>query len=186
MTCADPATLPGGYNFGIPAMQPGAYYLLVQAFTSGSEGTVDLRLRGVAQRVLEICDNGIDDDGDGAIDCNDRKCATDESCTKLRCRADKQLGLLAIDGTTASVAVQTSGAGNDQTKSTCVSAPTGADTVVGFSLPGKTEAHFDRTMHSRRGHGYRSKQSTSGGGEFPTVALAIQPRTVSVAQPLTA
>ena len=139
VTCADPATLPGGCNFGIPAMQPGAYYLLVQAFTSGSEGTVDLRLRGVAQRVLEICDNGIDDDGDGAIDCNDRKCATDASCTKLRCRADKQLGLLAIDGTTASVAVQTSGAGNDQTKSTCVSAPTGADTVVGFSLPGKTD-----------------------------------------------
>ena len=79
VTCADPATLPGGCNFGIPAMQPGAYYLLVQAFTSGSEGTVDLRLRGVAQRVPEICDNGIDDDGDGAIDCNDRKCATDES-----------------------------------------------------------------------------------------------------------
>ena len=139
VNCADPAVLPGGCNFGIPAVQPGSYFLLVQGFTGGSEGTVNLTLRGTNQRVLEICDNGKDDDGDGAIDCNDRKCATDESCTKLRCRPDKQLGLLALDGTTTSVAVQTSGAGNDQTKSTCVSAPTGADTVVGLTLPGKTD-----------------------------------------------
>jgi hypothetical protein len=139
VTCADPAVLPGGCNFGIPAVQPGSYFLLVQGFSSGTEGTVNLTLRGASQRILEICDNGIDDDGDGAIDCNDRKCATDDSCTKLRCRPDKKLGLLALDGTTLSTAVQTSGAGNDQTKSTCVSTATGADTVVGFSLPGKTD-----------------------------------------------
>jgi hypothetical protein len=139
VNCADPGVLPGGCNFGIPAVQPGSYFLLVQGFTSGSEGAVTLSLRGASQRVLEICDNGIDDDGDGAIDCNDRKCATDDSCTKLRCRPDKQLGLLAIDGTTMSVAVQTSGAGNDQIKTACVSTATGADTVVGFTLPGKTD-----------------------------------------------
>lgn len=139
VTCADPAVLPGGCNFGIPAVQPGSYFLLVQGFTSGSEGTVNLSLRGTSQRVLEICDNGIDDDGDGAVDCDDRKCATEDVCTKLRCRPDKQLGLLAIDGTTASVAVQTSGAGNDQRRSTCTSAATGADTVVGFTLPGGTD-----------------------------------------------
>jgi hypothetical protein len=139
VTCADPATLPGGCNFGLPSMQPGTYFLLVEGFTKGSEGTVGLTLRGRSERVLEICNNGIDDDGDGAIDCNDRKCATDDTCTKLRCRADKSLGLLALDGTPLSVAVQTSGAGNDQTKSTCTSAATGADAVVGFSLPGKTD-----------------------------------------------
>jgi hypothetical protein len=139
LTCADPSTLPGGCNFGIPAVQPGSYYLLVQAFRRGTEGTVDLRLRGATQRVLEICDNGVDDDGDGAADCDDRKCATEEICTKRRCRPDKDLGLLVIDGSAVSLALQTSGAGNDQTKSTCASAPTGADGVVGFSLPGKTD-----------------------------------------------
>jgi hypothetical protein len=138
-TCADPAVLPSGCNFGLPSLQPGSYYILVQAFAAGKEGTVDLTLRGVSQRVLEICNNGIDDDGDGAIDCNDRKCATDSNCTALRCRPDKQLGLIAIDGSTVSATVQTSGAGNDQTNSSCVSGPGGADAVVGFTLPGKTD-----------------------------------------------
>ena len=137
--CADPSILPGGCNFGIPDLQPGTYFILVQGFTAGSEGTVDLTLRGVQERILEICNNGIDDDGDGAIDCNDRKCALDQNCQNLRCRPDKNLGLLALDGTTLSAAVQTSGAGNDQLKSTCVSGPGGADAVVGFSLPGKTD-----------------------------------------------
>jgi hypothetical protein len=139
LSCADPSTLPGGCNFGIPSVQPGSYFLLVQGFASGTEGTVDLLLQGTAQRVLEICDNGIDDDGDGAVDCDDRKCAADESCSRQRCHPDKDLGLLAIDGSMVSLALQTSGAGNEQTKSTCVSAPDGADAVVGFGLPGQTD-----------------------------------------------
>jgi hypothetical protein len=136
--CADPSVLPGGCNFGIPDLQPGAYYLLVQAFTSGTEGTTDITLRGASQRVLEICTNGIDDDGDGYVDCNDRKCATDPNCQNLRCRPDKNLGLLPLDGSTLSAAVQTSGAGNDQTKSGCVSSGGGQDAVIGFELPGDT------------------------------------------------
>jgi hypothetical protein len=138
-TCADPTTLPSGCDFGLPNLQPGSYYILVQGFAAGSEGTVDLTLYGVAQRTLEICNNGIDDDGDGAIDCDDRKCATDVSCNSLRCRPDKQLGLLAIDGSTVSTTVQTSGAGDDQHKSSCVSGSGGADAVVSFTLPGKTD-----------------------------------------------
>ena len=138
-TCADPSILPSGCNFGVPDMQPGSYYILVQAFAAGTEGTVDLTLRGASQRILEICNNGIDDDGDGAIDCNDRKCATDDSCQALRCKPDKQLGLLAIDGTMVSQALQTSGAGDDQKNSSCVSGPGGGDAVVGFTLPGTTD-----------------------------------------------
>ena len=138
-TCADPATLPSGCNFGLPDLQPGTYYLLVQGFAAGSEGTVDLTLSGGAQRTLEICNNGIDDDGDGAIDCDDRKCATNVDCVALKCRPDKQLGLLALDGSTVSVAVQTSGAGDDQHKSSCVSGSGGGDVVVEFKLPGKTD-----------------------------------------------
>jgi hypothetical protein len=138
-TCADPAVLPSGCNFGVPSLQPGSYYILVQAFAAGKEGTVDLTLRGASQRILEICNNGIDDDGDGAIDCNDRKCATDPTCASVRCRPDKQLGLLAIDGSTVSATVQTAGAVDDQKSSTCVAGVGGADSVVGFTLPGKTD-----------------------------------------------
>jgi hypothetical protein len=33
----------------------------------------------------EICDNGIDDDGDGLIDCDDGDCANDPACTAVAC-----------------------------------------------------------------------------------------------------
>ena len=137
--CADPAIGPGGCGFGIPDLQPGVHFILVQAFASGDEGSMDLTLLGQSQRVLEICNNGIDDDGDGAIDCNDRKCATDPNCRNLRCLPDKNLGLLPLDGSTLSAAMQTSGAGDDQKQSQCVSKPGGADAVAGFELPGKTD-----------------------------------------------
>jgi hypothetical protein len=137
--CADPAIGPGGCNFGIPDLQPGVHFILVQAFTAGSEGTVDLTLLGEAQRTLEICNNGIDDDNDGAIDCADRKCVTDPSCLNLRCQPAKDLGLLPLNGSMLAAALQTSGAGDDQTKTPCVSKPGGADTVAGFALPGATD-----------------------------------------------
>jgi len=72
-----------GCDFDIPDLQPGVYNLVVQAFTSGTEGTMNLSLTGIGDTTLEICNNGIDDDGDGAIDCYDRKCAGDPSCQKL-------------------------------------------------------------------------------------------------------
>jgi hypothetical protein len=135
----DSAFQPFGCNFSIPSLQPGAYNLIVQAFTSGTEGTVNLSLTGLASTVLEICNNGIDDDGDGAIDCYDLKCAGDASCEKLVCHPDKALGILPLDGSPTSVALQTSGAGDDQTMSHCVSGKGGGDAVAGFTLTSKAD-----------------------------------------------
>ena len=122
----------------MPDMQPGVHYIIVQAISSGAEGTMDLTLRGAEQRTAEICNNGIDDDGDGFVDCNDRKCATDTNCQGSRCRPDKNLGLLPLGGSGLSAALQTSGAGDDQAK-TCVLAPGGEDAVLGFELPGQAD-----------------------------------------------
>ena len=139
--CVDlnPAYQPFGCDFDIPSLQPGVYNLVVQAFTSGTEGTVNLSLTGISETVLEICNNGIDDDGDGAVDCYDRKCAGDPNCQKLVCHPDKALGILPLDGSLTSAAVQTSGAGDDQTMSPCVSGKGGADAVVGFTLTSKAD-----------------------------------------------
>jgi len=137
--CVDPAIQPFGCDFDIPSLQPGAYNLVIQAFTSGTEGTMNLALTGISETILEICNNGIDDDGDGAIDCYDHKCAGDPSCQKLVCHPDKALGILPLNGTPTSAAVQTSGAGNDQTMSPCVSGTGGADAVVGFTLTTKAD-----------------------------------------------
>ena len=139
VNCADPSMFPGGCAFTLPTLQPGAYNLLVQAFTSGAEGTMSLTLTGLAERIPEICNNGIDDDGDGAVDCYDRKCAGEPSCAKLVCRADRALGILPLDGSLTSAALQTSNAGDDQTLSPCVSGKGGADAVVGFTLTAKAD-----------------------------------------------
>jgi hypothetical protein len=137
--CFDPALASYGCSFGWPSLQPGVHFFLVDAFASGDEGTVTITLRGEAEAVQEICNNGIDDDKDGATDCDDRKCAGDENCTKLRCLPEKDLGLLPLDGSSLSSALQTSGAGDDQKKSSCVSGTGGADAVLGFQLPGDTD-----------------------------------------------
>ena len=139
VNCVDPAIFPGGCNFTMPFVQPGAYNLLVQAFTSGAEGTMNLTLTGQSQRTPEICNNGIDDDGDGAIDCYDRKCAGEPSCQKLVCHPDRVLGILPLDGSLTSAAIQTAGAGDDQTMSPCVSGKGGADAVVSFTLTAKAD-----------------------------------------------
>jgi hypothetical protein len=136
-SCGDTGII--GCNFAFPSLQPGPYFLLVQAQASGTEGVMNLTLTGERERTLEICNNGVDDDSDGATDCNDRKCATDPSCRSQRCQVEKDFGLLATDGTIYSAALETSSAGDDQQKTTCVSGSGGADVVVGFNLPGKTD-----------------------------------------------
>jgi hypothetical protein len=133
--CGDPQVLPFGCAYAMPNLQPGTYNLIVQAFQAGTEGQVTLRLTGLQETVREICNNGIDDDGDGAIDCNDLKCVTDPSCAKLACRSDQSLGLLPLDGSTQSVVLKTSMAGDDEATAMCVSAPGGQDAVVDFQLP---------------------------------------------------
>jgi hypothetical protein len=143
VSCADPQILPFGCGFEMPQLQPGNYYLVVQAFQSGEEGTVVLNLGGVRETVREICDNGIDDDGDGFTDCADRKCVTSPECAKLACRPDQNLGLLPLDGTPSSVVVQTTGAGDNATATTCVSQPGGQDADVDFSLPATADLTLD-------------------------------------------
>lgn len=135
--CADSSRI--GCSFGVPNVQPGPHFILVQGFSSGKEGTVNLSLRGRSQRMLEDCTNQIDDDSDGYTDCDDIKCAGDEVCKKLRCRPETDLGLLPLNGSKSSKAVETTHGKDDQQESPCVSAAGGADTVVEFSLPGKTD-----------------------------------------------
>ncbi|HET6281694.1 MAG TPA: hypothetical protein VFH73_12030 [Polyangia bacterium] len=138
VSCADPDIIPFGCSYIVPGLQPGQYNLLVEGFQSGSEGTVALTLIGEREVVREICDNGIDDDRDGAIDCADRKCVTSPLCAKFACRPDRSLGVLALDGNPNAVALQTSMAGDDQ-HATCAAAAGGQDAVVDFQLPARAD-----------------------------------------------
>ena len=142
VSCGDPDVIPFGCSYIIPALQAGAYNLIVEAFQSGSEGTVRLDLSGEQEVVQEICDNGIDDDGDGAIDCADRKCVTSPICSKFACHPDRALGVLPLDGMPEAVAVETTMAGDDQ-QMTCASGKGGQDAVVDFQLPAKADVTIE-------------------------------------------
>jgi hypothetical protein len=135
VSCGDPEVLPFGCNYAIPNLQPGTYNLIVEAFQAGTEGLVQLTLSGLRDDVREICDNRIDDDKDGAVDCADVKCVNEPSCAKFACRADQSLGLLPLTGARQQAIVDTSMGLDDQKATSCTSAPGGQDAVVNFQLP---------------------------------------------------
>ena len=136
----------GSCNFNFPNLQPGLWNLVVQAYESGTEGTVSLTVTGVNTVAGEICNNGIDDDGDGATDCYDLKCAGDPTCEKLWCNPDEALGILPLNSTPTPVAVTTSRSTNKQATSTCVSGKGGGQAAVGFTLTSKADLTFAWTQ----------------------------------------
>ncbi len=61
---------------GLPAAR---YFILVDAVTGDRTGigTVELEIH---DPLFELCDDGVDDDNDGDVDCDDTDCATDPIC----------------------------------------------------------------------------------------------------------
>ncbi|MCA9650582.1 MAG: pre-peptidase C-terminal domain-containing protein [Myxococcales bacterium] len=63
--------------------QDGNYYVMVRAYSAYSGVTLTVETSGGGGGGgpdPEICDNGLDDDGDGITDCADSDCAADPSC----------------------------------------------------------------------------------------------------------
>jgi hypothetical protein len=60
----------------------GDYYVMIRAYSaySGVTFTVDAAGAGDPPPPAEVCDNGVDDDGDGSVDCADADCAADPAC----------------------------------------------------------------------------------------------------------
>ena len=72
-------------------MDPGTYFVVVDggsADTDKAEGTfkLDVKIANVTAR--ELCANGVDDNGDNLIDCQDPECFTDDNCTGGHSGAD--------------------------------------------------------------------------------------------------
>ncbi len=82
LSCIAGVTSPGtsAENLTFNAVAGETYYLAVEA--QGGEGayTLDFLENGGC---AEDCDNGVDDDLDGATDCNDSDCALDLPCTGI-------------------------------------------------------------------------------------------------------
>jgi hypothetical protein len=136
LVCADPKILPFGCGYAIPNLDPGTYNVIAEGYQAGSEGTMDLTLTVAEDRVLEICNNGIDDDMDGFTDCADRKCATNPICAAVACRPDDQINPMPLTGQNVFRLVQTANNGV-QAKLPCATTPGGQTAVIAVTLTAK-------------------------------------------------
>ncbi len=141
LVCADPKILPFGCGYAVPNLDPGTYNIVVAGYQPGSEGTVDLTLSVMDDRVLEICNNNIDDDGDGKTDCQDRKCATNPSCASVQCRADDQINPVALTGANVFRLVQTANNGV-QAHLPCATTAGGQTSVIELTLTTKADLNL--------------------------------------------
>jgi hypothetical protein len=134
VTCADPNVLPFGCNFIIPNLQPGIYYVIVQAFAAGQEGITRITIGAETERTLEICNDGIDNDMNGFTDCADKKCATSPYCSAKACMPDTGIDPMPLDGSAKIVTVNTIGK-QVTAQPSCETQPGGGNAVVYVNLP---------------------------------------------------
>jgi hypothetical protein len=130
--CADPKTGTLGCSFIFPNLQPGKYFLVVEAFQPGKEGRMRMTLSATPDHAQEICNNGKDDDNDGKIDCQDSNCSSKPICQGKTCTPDQKAGLIVKNGPLTNIAVTSTGAG-DKAATSCAQGG-GEDGVVSFSL----------------------------------------------------
>mgnify|MGYP002381847139 CR=1 FL=1 len=71
----DTGGLTSSVSFGASA---GTYYVFLDGFGPDSRGNYTLSIR--TRTAMEVCNNRVDDDGDGFIDCADRDCAASPLC----------------------------------------------------------------------------------------------------------
>ncbi len=141
ITCADPKVLSFGCNYEVPNLQPGTYNVIVQSFQPGSEGTMNLNIFIVGDRQLEICNNGIDDDGDGKIDCADLKCVTSPFCENHMCRPDQTINPMPLTGMNVTEIVETQG--QMAMTAPCATTTGGNGAAIGIKLTAAADLTLD-------------------------------------------
>src|SRR5665213_2371037 len=77
------------------ALPAGVYWLIVESYP-GLEGSTTVTLSTGSVTTPEICNNGIDDDGNGLIDCADSACFSSTFCVGYECVPDVNLGTLVV------------------------------------------------------------------------------------------
>jgi hypothetical protein len=133
VTCVRPTTFPLGCGYLIPNLQPGRYVIVAQAFRAGDEGSIDLTVSEVADAVGEICDNGIDDDGDGLPDCEDPNCIGAGVCVTTQCVPAATIEPVPLTETGAQALLTTTGSGTHGAVP-CATTPGGASAVLEVSV----------------------------------------------------
>ncbi|MBI5502110.1 MAG: hypothetical protein HY907_17840, partial [Deltaproteobacteria bacterium] len=81
LACDDDGAGSGGASLVALTLDPGTYWLILDG-NSGADGNFVLH---IALSDPEICNDSLDNDGDGDTDCADADCARDGACVELVC-----------------------------------------------------------------------------------------------------
>ncbi|MSP61993.1 MAG: hypothetical protein EXR72_17010 [Myxococcales bacterium] len=128
--CYDPkGALKGTTTWTLDA---GHYFLIIQAFTKNHQGAADVTLTTPPIQKPEICDNGVDDDGNNLLDCADPACFGSVQCKNQQCNPDINVGTLVLNDPPKHAGFDTKGKKSDNILS-CAGGK-GEDVVVQFSL----------------------------------------------------
>src|SRR6185369_1637752 len=100
----------------------------------GTEGATTIALTTGSPGKAEVCDNGIDDDGNGVVDCQDAACVTAPSCAASECSPDVSVGALVVGAPSKNVTVDTATSAN-RYHPPCAGTSKGNDRAIAFSLP---------------------------------------------------
>lgn len=89
LACDDDSGGSRNTSIDFTILYPGTYFVFVDGFTvdprrGPDQGAYALNV-SITQNPKEVCDNGLDDDGDRYVDCADPQCATAPNC--LNCAA---------------------------------------------------------------------------------------------------
>jgi hypothetical protein len=109
ITCVYPGVTSG--DFALPGLAAGSYLLMAKALGPAQTGTLSMRLSAFGNRMVEVCNNGVDDDGNGLSDCADPACFGVGMCTAAACIPDQNLGSISW-GTSQFATVDTRNAPN--------------------------------------------------------------------------
>ncbi len=114
-------------------LNAGEYYLIMQAHEVNGQGSADVTLSTPSSKHPEICDNGVDDDGNGLIDCADPACFGDAHCKNQECMPDVNVGTIVLNAPPKMASFDTTNHPNNLTLS-CANNKGGDEEVLEFSV----------------------------------------------------
>jgi hypothetical protein len=109
----------------------GEYLFIFKPSSAGAAGILNLQISVYQNHQTEICNNGIDDDNTGLIDCADPACFGVPPCNAPLCLVDQDLGSIST-GTSVSTTVDTTG-GTTVYPTSCATG-TGKERVLRFQV----------------------------------------------------
>jgi hypothetical protein len=128
-----------------PALTAGTYWLVVQSYPN-TQGAVTVTLSTGNPTVPEQCANGVDDDMNGLIDCQDSACRASMNCVATSCMPDGNLGALVIDAPPKNARIDLTQA-VDKFSPYCAGTTPGKAVALSLTMPeaGGIEVAFNQT-----------------------------------------